>query len=108
RRRSAPAAARGYVDATTRGPRRADRVGAMTSPLGPVVDGHNDYAWQLRKHGIDPDMRTDLSRDGLHTDLPRLRRGGVAAQFWSVYVPCGDSEPASTVAVLEQIDLVRR
>src|SRR5438477_1265715 len=80
----------------------------MTSPLVPVVDGHNDYAWQLRKHGIDPDMRTDLSRDGLHTDLPRLRRGGVAAQFWSVYVPCGDSEPASTVAVLEQIDLVRR
>jgi len=27
----------------------------MTSPLVPVVDGHNDYAWQLRKHGIDPD-----------------------------------------------------
>jgi membrane dipeptidase len=74
----------------------------------PVIDGHNDLAWQLRVRGIDPDLRTDLTAQGLHTDLPRLRRGGLAAQFWSVYVPCGDSEPESVLAVLEQIDLVRR
>jgi membrane dipeptidase len=80
----------------------------MAGLLPPVIDGHNDLAWQLRIRGIDPDLRTDLSRDGLHTDLPRLRRGGVAAQFWSVYVPGAAGEAGSTVAVLEQIDLVRR
>jgi membrane dipeptidase len=74
----------------------------------PVIDGHNDLAWQLRIRGIDPDLDSDLSATGLHTDLPRLRRGGVAAQFWSVYVPSDRGERESVAMVLEQIDLVRR
>jgi membrane dipeptidase len=92
----------------------------------PVLDGHNDLPWQLRIREIDPDLRTDLSATGLHTDFARLRQGGVAGQFWSVYVPsargaargqaesAGDAsseaanEAQATVAVLEQIDLVRR
>ena len=73
--------------------------------MHPVLDGHNDLAWQLRLRGIDPDLETDLSGTGLHTDLPRLRRGGVAGQFWSVYVPCGDDESHAVAMVLEQIDL---
>src|SRR5438270_9732616 len=80
----------------------------MAHPPVPVLDGHNDLAWQFRERGVEPDLRADLSGEGLHTDLPRLRRGGVAAQFWSVYVPSATGEPASTVAVLEQVDLVRR
>jgi membrane dipeptidase len=74
----------------------------------PVIDGHNDLPWQLRIRAIDPDLRSDLSATGLHTDLIRLERGGVAGQFWSVYVPCGVSEPESVATVLEQIDLVKR
>ena len=56
----------------------------------PVIDGHNDLLWTLReRHGYDFD-EVDIAerQDGrVHTDLPRLREGGVGAQFWSVYVP---------------------
>ena len=55
----------------------------------PVVDGHNDLPWALReqvRYDLDArDIATDQSAH-LHTDLPRLRAGGVGAQFWSVYV----------------------
>src|SRR5512142_78622 len=78
----------------------------------PVFDGHNDLAWELRQRArsdLDAlDVATDLTGTGLHTDLPRLRRGGVGAQFWSVYVPCWYSGPAAVTATLEQIDLVHR
>ena len=74
----------------------------------PVIDGHNDLAWQLRTRGLDPDLTADLTDTGLHTDLSRLHRGGVAAQFWSVYAPCDEDEQLTAVRVLEQIDLVRR
>lgn len=76
----------------------------------PLVDGHNDLAWEIRERfGKDPG-RVDLKSTvaGLHTDLHRLRQGGVGAQFWSVYVPGtlqGDDAVATT---LEQIDLVCR
>src|SRR5258707_15858961 len=76
----------------------------------PVIDGHNDLPWRLRTrdpHGT-LDIAGDLRGAGLHTDLPRLREGGVGAQFWSVYVPVDRPEPKAAVQVLEQIDLVRR
>ena len=38
--------------------------------------------------------------------MPRLREGGVKAQFWSVYIPSEHPNPARTVT--EQIDLVHR
>jgi membrane dipeptidase len=44
----------------------------------------------------------------LHTDLPRLRKGGVGAQFWSVYVPAQLQGEAAVATTLEQIDLIRR
>jgi membrane dipeptidase len=75
----------------------------------PVFDGHNDLPWRLRSRRlVDADLSADLSGFGLHTDLPRLRRGGVGAQFWSVYVPCGYTGHAAVTAVLEQIELVHR
>src|SRR6187200_3259501 len=42
----------------------------------------------------------------LHTDLPRLRAGGVGAQFWSVFVPCTFAGADAVTATLEQIDAV--
>ncbi|HEV2780861.1 MAG TPA: dipeptidase [Actinophytocola sp.] len=78
----------------------------------PVIDGHNDLPWALRKRfGPDPATvvaRIDLTRPQpeLHTDLGRLRDGGVGAQFWSVYVPCDFTGHAAVTAVLEQIELV--
>ncbi|MEU2716241.1 dipeptidase [Streptomyces sp. NPDC007205] len=75
----------------------------------PVVDGHNDLPWALRKKaGYDLDKLDIAGRQNahLHTDLPRLREGGVGAQYWSVYVPCEQPEPVA--ATLEQIDCVRQ
>ena len=40
------------------------------------------------------------------TDIPRMREGGLKAQFWSVYIPSEHPFPARTVT--EQIDLVHR
>ena len=74
----------------------------------PVLDGHNDVAWALRKQvRYDLDAR-DLSQHQplLHTDIPRLRAGGVGAQFFSVYVPGTLPAAEAVVAVLEQIDCV--
>lgn len=74
----------------------------------PLVDGHNDLAWKLRESG-----RQDLGSADLagplpftHTDLPRLARGGVGAQFWSVYVPASLGGEAAVATTLEQIDFV--
>jgi membrane dipeptidase len=76
----------------------------------PVIDGHNDLAWALREAGsLDP-AKTDIAApvEFLQTDLPRLLRGGVGGQFWSVYVPAELQGDAAVVATLEQIDLVRQ
>jgi membrane dipeptidase len=75
----------------------------------PVVDGHNDLPWEARvRAGYDWD-RLDISQPGCptHTDLPRLRAGGVGAQFWSVFVPATLQGDAAVSATLEQVDAVR-
>jgi membrane dipeptidase len=72
----------------------------------PVVDGHNDLLWEARERvGYDFD-RLDLAAGGIttHTDLPRLRQGGVGGQFWSVFVPASLSGDDAVSATLEQID----
>ncbi len=85
----------------------AARVQALLNDH-PVLDGHNDVAWALRRQVAYDLDRRDLatSQPLLHTDIPRLRQGGVGAQFFSVYVP-GTMPPGdAVVAVLEQIDCV--
>jgi membrane dipeptidase len=78
----------------------------------PVVDGHNDLPWALRtrvRYDFDAiDIARNTSAQGLQTDIPRLRRGGVGAQFWSVYVPGALTGEAAVTATLEQIDAVRQ
>ena len=79
----------------------------------PLIDGHNDLPWALREgHGNDP-YAVSLTRDlqattDLHTDIPRLRAGGVGGQFWSVYVPASLSPTEAARETWEQIDTVRR
>jgi membrane dipeptidase len=79
----------------------------------PLIDGHNDLPWQFRRLNKDPDEINLTANTGkldppLLTDIPRLRVGGVGAQFWSAYVPSNPPGPAAVVAVLEQIDLIHR
>ncbi|GAA4113534.1 dipeptidase [Streptomyces hundungensis] len=75
----------------------------------PVVDGHNDLPWALRakaRYDLDRcDLATDLT-GRTHTDLKRLRAGGVGAQFWSVYVRTDLAGDEAVSATLEQIDCV--
>jgi membrane dipeptidase len=76
----------------------------------PIVDGHNDLPWAIRQ---DPDAPGDVDRYDLasrtpgHTDLPRLRTGGVGGQFWSVFVPAELGTGYARMQ-LEQLDLARR
>lgn len=80
----------------------------------PLIDGHNDIPWQYRKRVQNHLDRIDLAEDTshldppLHTDIPRLRAGGVGGQFWSVYVPVDLEGGAAVQAVLEQVDVVYR
>ncbi|MCW2835798.1 MAG: rane dipeptidase [Nocardioides sp.] len=76
----------------------------------PVIDGHNDLLWTARvATGYDfgrLDVGTDLTAGSTptHTDLPRMRVGGVGAQFWSVYVPTRLTGDDAVSATLEQVD----
>ena len=74
----------------------------------PVIDGHNDLPMQLRALRGYAVSGLDSAQADLHTDIPRLRAGGVGAQFWSVYVPSDLPEPEAVVATLEQVDAVHR
>ena len=78
----------------------------------PLIDGHNDLAWEFRRTANNRLDAIDLAGDtgslGLVTDLRRLKAGGIGGQFWSVYVPPDLANGAAVTAVLEQIDMVRR
>ena len=82
----------------------------------PLIDGHNDLPGQYRRrvdNQLDKlDLNADLSllEDPVDTDIPRLRKGMVGGQFWSVYVPISEygGKPEDVQRVLEQIDLVDR
>lgn len=91
----------------------ADFLGRARELLAahPVVDGHNDLPWALREHVRYDLDRMDIAGDltgRLHTDIPRLRAGGVGAQFWSVYVRSSMAGDEAVSATLEQIDVVRQ
>jgi membrane dipeptidase len=73
-----------------------------------LVDGHNDLPWQFRRQADLSFRRIDIARPQplLHTDIERLRKGGVGAQFWAAYV---DAESRAAVKeTLEQIDVIHR
>ncbi len=86
-----------------------DRITALLADA-PVFDGHNDLPWALRTQ-VDYDLAArDIAehQPTLHTDIARLRAGGVGAQFWSVFVPGTLRGGDAVTATLEQIDCVRR
>lgn len=73
-----------------------------------VWDGHNDLPWALRDNA-QPVKTIDLrvSQPKYHTDIPRLRSGGVGAQFWSVYVPANTRKVGEAFqTTMEQIQIV--
>ncbi len=78
-------------------------------PSVAIFDGHNDLAWTRR---LDHDYRVEgldvESVSTFQTDIPKLKRGGLAAQFWSVFVHTELTGSDAVRASLEQIDFVYR
>ena len=93
------------------GPPPVSERAARVHAAGMLFDGHNDLPWRLREDGDVAFARLDIGKrlDSGQTDIPRLRQGGVKAQFWSVYTPV-DTMRAGTslLTTLEQIELVKR
>lgn len=75
-----------------------------------VVDGHNDLPWRIRSEAELDIAALELGTRGTsgHTDMVRLREGGVDAQFWAAYVPARFIGAGAAVVALEQIDLIYR
>jgi len=69
-----------------------------------LIDTHNDLPWVTTKGAVE--IRSRLTRG--HTDIPRLREGGVGAVFFAAYVPAATvaKKEAAHVA-LERIDYIR-
>jgi membrane dipeptidase len=76
----------------------------------PLIDGHNDYPWAVREKVQRDVDKLDIRQPqpSIHTDIARLKAGGVGGQFWSVYVPAELQGQAAVTATLEQIDIVHR
>lgn len=70
----------------------------------PVADGYSGLPWALREL---PWYDLELGDSAVDADVPRLRAGGVGAQFWSVDVPDSVTGDGVLGATLEQIDLVK-
>ena len=96
---------------------RVDHVLAQT----PLIDGHNDLAWEIRERfgnaagvnlAVSMANQPTKMEDGemappLMTDIPRLRKGRVGGQFWSVWIPPTVTGPEAVKMTLVQIDIVR-
>jgi membrane dipeptidase len=99
----------------------ADITARVTRVLDstPLIDGHNDLPWGIREITHNNFSAIDIGKDtsgiatspgwpNLTTDIPRLRKGMVGAQFWSVYVPVSVKGFEVVQTTMEQIDLVKR
>src|SRR5688500_1508979 len=84
--------------------------GQRVHSQGYVFDGHNDLPWEMRTKVGGSFEKRDIakSQPEMHTDIPRLKKGGVGAQFWSVYVPAETAKTGMALQqTLEQIELVQ-
>jgi membrane dipeptidase len=76
----------------------------------PLIDGHNDLPYELRQRadGDLDSLDVAMPQDSLMTDIPRLRRGQVGAQFFVAYVPVNRIGHGAARFALRQIDLIHR
>ena len=75
----------------------------------PMIDTHNDLPEMIHSgaHGdldaMDPDKTLPID-----TDIPRLKKGLVGAQFFAAYVPSSFIEKGGAKFALEEIDIIDR
>ena len=114
-------AAFAFISVPANAQQSPEAVAEAALKKAPVFDGHNDVPWALRgragnvindfdfrdtAHTAKPDATPP--EPAMHTDIARLRKGHVGAQFWSVYVPSTTDEPKAVQQTLEQIDVMKR
>lgn len=100
--------ARGQVHAA-RGEIRVSPEAMRIHQAALLVDGHNDLPWNIRERSSRSfeKLNIELDQPSLHTDIPRIRSGGLDAQFWSVWVPASTAYDGTALqTTLEQIDIV--
>ena len=108
----------------------SDPIDALLSEA-PILDGHNDLPWVIREcksntiYDGNYDFKVNLRENPqkwyencssmryndtsfVATDFPRLRMGGVGAQFWSIYVGCSSQYADAIRQTVEQADVVKR
>ncbi len=75
----------------------------------PLIDGHNDLAFEIRVRGGGDVARMDPEGPlpAQHTDVPRLREGGVGGVFWAAFVPPVLAGNGAARFALEQVGLIR-
>ncbi|MFQ5807230.1 MAG: dipeptidase [Phycisphaerae bacterium] len=94
-----------------RGPVVLTEEGLRIHRAGLLIDGHNDLPWRIRELAGSSFDKVDIAlpQSKLQTDIPRLRKGGVGAQFWVVFVPTETARTkTATRMALEQLDLIHR
>ncbi|KAK1798460.1 hypothetical protein P4O66_006756, partial [Electrophorus voltai] len=70
---------------------------------------HNDLPWQLKSLFNNKLESVDLyTLNSTHTNIPKIKEGRLAAQFWAAYVPCDTQYKDAVRQTLEQIDVIHR
>src|SRR5690242_3504336 len=89
----------GNTKRKARGPVKLTEEALRIHRAALLIDGHNDLPWQFRDQGDLSFRKLDIRKvqKTLHTDLPRLRQGGVGAQFWAAYVPASTRKTGEAV-----------
>lgn len=75
----------------------------------PLIDGHNDWPEALAEKAKDARWTMDLTQldpAQYHTDIKRLKAGGVGGQFWSVWVSADLPQVQQVKDTLDQIGMV--
>ena len=75
----------------------------------PLIDGHNDWPEALAEKAKDARWTMDLTQldpKQYHTDIRRLKAGGVGGQFWSVWVSADLPQDRQVKDTLDQIGMV--
>jgi len=107
-------AAMGVSSASAQTP---EQVAQTVLAKNPVIDGHNDSPEQIAERFDSDftkfDFRNTVPTMGtgskpMHTDIARLRKGGVGGQFWSVWIDPELPKFEAVQRVIEQIDIVHR
>ncbi|OWF44113.1 dipeptidase 1-like isoform X1 [Mizuhopecten yessoensis] len=82
----------------------------------PLIDGHNDLAYQYFRNVDNRVYRVNMREDlrkvwpnaSVHTDIPRIQRGRLGAQFWACYVSCNTQYKDAVRRSLDQLDTIKK